>query len=150
MRSVQGCLWTLTASSSWALEAGLHWAGEAADMWYLHTYTLWSQPLQSATGMKLCQMQRALSSQRHKLRFEALKNWKIFPQLSCWEQSSEYTGKGCVCLAPKLRFGLVRGCSRALLRWACPKPECNKSKASCFTSLATLNKLISHSTANKL
>lgn len=81
------------------------------------------------------------------------KHWKTekyFPSSAAGSNPQNTLGKGVSASDPKLRFGLVRSCSHALLRRACPKPECNESKASCFTSLATLNKLISHSTANKL
>lgn len=80
------------------------------------------------------------------------KHWKTekyFPSLVPGSNPQNPLGKGVSVSAPAPRFGFMRNCSHAPLRWACPKPECNESKASCFTSLATLNKLIRHSTANK-
>lgn len=152
--SAHGCLGILAVSCLWALEAGLHWTWEAADLWHLHAYTLWSHPHQSVTGMKHRQMQHALSSQQCKKRFTVLKNWFTFPRVQQLGAILTVHGEECLSLSssPQVRFGeeWLDNCGRVLLGQACPEPACNESKTSCFTSTATLNKLKSHSAADKL
>lgn len=65
-----------------------------------------------------------------------LKHWKTkkyFPSSVPGRNPQNPLGKGALSSAPTPRLCLVRNCSHALLRWACPKRECNESKASCFT-----------------
>lgn len=123
-------------------------------MWPLHTYTLWSRPHQSVTGMKHRQMQCALSSQQYKQKFKALKNGFTFPQAQLLGEMLTIHGEGFLYLSSYLQVRFSKewlgNCGRAPLEWACPEPACNASKASCFTSLVILNKLKSRSAANKL